>query len=224
MYMSGLGDQADIDAAQCIGRGGVPIFRYTHMNADGSPNLATRYYGGCVMPAAPAGNGPVTQITTATTVSPQVSPGFVQQSNPSNSPATVGTRQDTGGSTATPIVSQPIQSPNIEEPPAIITTPAPQQPGTITPAQQDANLWDLFSRMVTGANGGGQQSQPGITYVPSGGGGAPVTITTAGPSASLFTPRWIAALIALALGTAYVLKPSRTRTVRYSRRRKAKRK
>lgn len=95
MYLSSLKAASDTQAALCAQGGGIPQFWYPWLTASGSPDESRKQYQGCnyppsMIPANSGSNAPPANITvtvpTTTTVSPQVSPQFIQQDQPSNSP------------------------------------------------------------------------------------------------------------------------------------------
>lgn len=98
--VSGNIQQIGSDPDACRAAGGVP-YVISDLVTDFRTNAIRREWG-CRMPsgggAASGGNVTVT-VPTTTTVSPQISPQFIQQQQPENSPIGAGIQRDTNTST-----------------------------------------------------------------------------------------------------------------------------
>lgn len=137
MYLTGLGMNPD----DCRRAGGVPRVYHARYDAAGRPLPGFETYG-CDFPPAGGAKGSEIVIsvptTTQTEVSPQVSPQFIQQQQPEDSPVGVELRKDTETVTREPdsalidLLRQVVPPPqNVYVPPA----PATPQPFTASGEQ-----------------------------------------------------------------------------------------
>lgn len=96
MYLAGLADVNQTEWSACVNAGGVP---YQHLSNPGEP---VRF--GCNFPPAGSRQAPApanisVNVPTNTQVSPLISPQFIQQQQPTNSPIGVTGAKDTTGIT-----------------------------------------------------------------------------------------------------------------------------
>lgn len=133
-----------------------PVNRYTYCSYVGAPAPA---------PVAAPAPAPAKVITTTTvapviTVNPQISPIFQQQFQPSNSPATAGTTQNTPVVTSTPVAApasdvQPVaqnQSPLPVQAPAPVASPVPVSIPAQLPSTDTGNYVAPVTEPVTQQN------------------------------------------------------------------------